>query len=120
MSDFPNTSILYDGECPVCCRKKRFLRKMDRNGQLRFSNIREPGFRSPANNIDFSILEKSIHAELADGSIVSGMDAVRAAYQAIGLEWLIAPTRWPFLRQFFDRLYCWIAKNRHAISRILH
>lgn len=80
-------------------------------------NIRDSRFQPLENGVDFPTLEKSIHAVLADGRIVSGMDAIRAAYRAIGLGWLVAPTGWPLLRPFFDGLYSRVARNRQAISR---
>jgi predicted DCC family thiol-disulfide oxidoreductase YuxK len=59
-----------------------------------------------------------VHAVSSDGTTLVGMDAVRAAYGAVGLGWLLAPTRWPGLRPLFDRFYRWFADNRQRISAL--
>jgi len=106
--------ILYDGNCPLCCRQVDFLKRRDSKERLRFSDIRS------ARNLPLPIeqLEKQIHAVLPDGSIVERMDVIRAAYQEVGLGWIAAPTGWPILRSCFDALYGMVATNRQAISRL--
>ncbi len=53
-----------------------------------------------------------LHVRTPDGRVVCAMEAVRAAYRAVGLGWLVAPTGWPGLRPVFDRLYAAFARNR--------
>jgi predicted DCC family thiol-disulfide oxidoreductase YuxK len=57
-----------------------------------------------------------IHAVLPDGSVVTGMEAFRRSYAAIGLGFLLAPTGLPLLRPLFDRAYDWFAKNRLRLT----
>ncbi|MCF7818335.1 MAG: DUF393 domain-containing protein [Kiritimatiellales bacterium] len=109
--------ILYDGNCPICCRKVRYLQKRDRAGALRFSDIRDMDFQPSTIGIPMEELEKQIHAVLPDGSVISRMEVIRAAYREIGLGWLAAPTAWPLLRPLFDCLYGLVAKYRLSISR---
>lgn len=109
--------VLYDGECPICCRKVAFLQRRDRRRRIAYADIRAPGFDPAGTGVAFEVLEKKIHAVLPDGTVVSGMDAVRAAWQAIGLGWLAAPTGWPILKPLFDALYTWVAHNRLRIGR---
>lgn len=109
--------ILYDGDCPLCISKVKFLKQRDKHARLEFCDIREKGFM-PEISISMETLSKQIHAVLRDGTIIQGMDVIRAAYREIGLGWLIAPTGWPLLRPFFDLLYAGVAKYRLQISRI--
>jgi predicted DCC family thiol-disulfide oxidoreductase YuxK len=109
--------ILYDGHCPICCKKTDFLKKRDHNERLSFANIRAQGFNPQETGVSFEQLEKQIHALLPDGTVISRMEVIRAAYGEIGLGWLIAPTGWPLLRPLFDRLYGFVARNRLKISR---
>jgi predicted DCC family thiol-disulfide oxidoreductase YuxK len=51
-----------------------------------------------------------------DGSLVRGMEVFRRAYDAVGLGWLLAPTRWPILRSIFDAGYSWFARNRLRLT----
>jgi predicted DCC family thiol-disulfide oxidoreductase YuxK len=53
-----------------------------------------------------------IHAALPDGRVVEGMAVFRRAYGAVGLGWLLAPSRWPGLRRVFDAAYRVFARNR--------
>ena len=53
-----------------------------------------------------------IHGRLPDGTWVEGMEVFRRAYGAVGLGWLLAPTRLPGLRQLFDAAYRVFARNR--------
>lgn len=112
--------ILYDGECPICCRKTAFLKKRDHKRKLRFSNIREADFQPLETGVSMKKLEKQIHAVLPDGTVISRMDVIRAAYREIGLGWIVAPTDWPALRPLFDWLYGLVAKYRLPISRLFH
>ena len=117
MEELPATRILYDGDCPICCRKIAFFKKHDTQKKLRYTNIRNADlsfFNLPVSRAD---LEKQIHAILPDGTLINRMEVIRAAYKAIGLGWLSAPTGWPILRALFDALYGFVAKNRLTISR---
>ena len=111
--------ILYDGNCPVCCRKVEFLRHRDHRSKLIFSNIREADLQFFETGIAMNELEKKIHAILPDGTLIQSMDVIRAAYREIGLGWLATPTGWPILRPFFDKIYEFVAKYRLGISRFL-
>jgi predicted DCC family thiol-disulfide oxidoreductase YuxK len=95
----------------------KFLKKHDAQGRLRFTDIRAVDFQPLKTGVSMEVLEKQIHAVLPDGSVISRMEVIRAAYREIGLGWLAAPTGWPLLRPLFDRLYGQIAKHRMAISR---
>ena len=59
-----------------------------------------------------------MHALAPDGRLLAGMDAIRAAYSAVGLGWLLAPTRLPLARRLAERAYL-AMPNRYAISRRL-
>ena len=118
MSSSPPIRILYDGNCPICCRKVNFLKKRDHEGKLCFSDIQITANLPVQTGIPMEQLEKQIHAVLPDGTIINRMDVIRAAYQETGLGWLAAPTGWPVLRPVFDALYGLVAKYRQAISRL--
>lgn len=113
MSIDPPIRILYDGNCPLCCRQVAFLKRRDPKEKLRFSDIRS------TLNLPLPIepLEKQIHAVMPDGSIVARMDVIRAAYREVGLGWIVAPTGWLILRPCFNALYGMVAKHRLTISR---
>jgi len=57
-----------------------------------------------------------IHGLLPDGTLVKGLEVFRQAYDAVGLGWLLAPTRWPILRWVSDAGYAWFARNRLRLT----
>jgi predicted DCC family thiol-disulfide oxidoreductase YuxK len=108
--------IFYDGHCPLCLAKRDFLMRRDKESVLSFADIRSPDFQSLEIPVRIEQLEKEIHCIDSDGRILRGMEVIRAAYKAVGIGWLAAPTGWPVLRPMFDALYRWVAKNRHLLS----
>ena len=53
-----------------------------------------------------------IHGVLPDGTVIEGVEVFRRAYAAVGLGWLIAPTRWPGCRRLTDLAHRIFARNR--------
>lgn len=111
--------LLYDGECPICRREVRWLRRVDRRNRLEFVDIAAPDFVAARFGLTHEAVQGALHALLPDGRVARAMDAVRAAYRAVGLGWIAAPTAWPPLRPLFDRAYRVFARNRLRIGRWL-
>jgi predicted DCC family thiol-disulfide oxidoreductase YuxK len=116
----PRLQLFYDGACPICNLEMRRLRSLDGDRRLECLDITAPGFEQPA-RLGATLLELMgrVHALAPDGRLLAGLDAIRAAYAAVGLGWLLAPTRLPLIRRLADRAYLAFARNRHAISRRL-
>jgi len=105
--------VLYDGDCPLCSREIRFLERCDRGrGRIRFEDIADPRFDPAVYGVEAGRLMARIHAVLPDGTLVEGVEVFRRAYAAVGLGWLVAPTRWWGLRRLADRAYRVFANNR--------
>ena len=112
-------TLLYDGACPICRVENARLRHWNRSaGTLSFVDISDDGFDPRPYGTSFAELMGRMHAVRPDGTLLIGMDALRAAYDEVGLGWLLAPTRWPGLRLVFDRCYLWFARNRYSISKL--
>jgi predicted DCC family thiol-disulfide oxidoreductase YuxK len=105
--------VLYDGDCPLCSREIRFLERLDRGrGRIEFEDIADASFDAGRYGLEAADLMARIHAVLPDGTIAEGMEVFRRAYAAVGLGWLMAPTRWPGLRSVADAGYRVFARNR--------
>lgn len=105
--------VLYDGECPLCSREIRFLERRDRGlGRIQFEDLSRPGFDPAVYGLEVERIMARIHGVLPDGSVVEGVEVFRRAYAAVGLGWLVAPTRWPGLRRLVDLAYRIFARNR--------
>jgi predicted DCC family thiol-disulfide oxidoreductase YuxK/ubiquinone/menaquinone biosynthesis C-methylase UbiE len=100
----------------MCATEVEGLRRRDAGGKLRLVDISAPAFDASPYGRTLDELMARMHAIDAEGRTLVGMDAVRAAYGAVGLGWLVAPTRWPGVRPLFDRLYDWIARNRYRLD----
>jgi len=105
--------VLYDGECPLCSREIRFLERRDKGrGMVCFEDISDPHFDASVYGLDADQVMARIHAVLPDGRVVEGLEVFRRAYDAVGLGWLLAPTRMPGLRSPAELAYRMFARNR--------
>lgn len=105
--------VLYDGDCPLCSREIDFLETRDRGrGKIAFEDIAAPSFDPDRYRLEPADLMARIHGVLPDGRVIEGVEVFRQAYAAVGLGWLVAPTRWPGLRSLSDRAYRVFARNR--------
>jgi predicted DCC family thiol-disulfide oxidoreductase YuxK len=105
--------VLYDGGCPLCMGEIRALRRLDRErGRISFEDIAAPGFDPALYGLSYETLMSRIHGVLPDGTLLEGVEVFRRLYSAVGLGWLVAPTRWPGLRGLFDAAYRAFARNR--------
>lgn len=113
MADAWPIRLLYDGDCPLCSREARFLARRDGGrGRIRFEDIADPGFDPGRYGLDRERVMARIHGVLPDGRVVEGLEVFRRAYAAVGLGWLLAPTRWPGVRRLADAAYRVFARNR--------
>jgi predicted DCC family thiol-disulfide oxidoreductase YuxK len=95
----------------------RSLERRDRGrGRIQFENIADPRFDPAAYGLEAREVVARIHGALRDGTVVSGMEVFRRAYAAVGLGWLMAPTRWPGLRRLADLAYRTFARNRLRLT----
>lgn len=113
--------VLYDGECPLCAREIRALRRLDRGrGRIDFEDISAPGFDAGRYGLTARDVIDRIHGVLPDGRVVEGMEVFRRAWAAVGLGWLLAPSAWPGLRRIADAAYRLFARNRLRLTGRAH
>jgi predicted DCC family thiol-disulfide oxidoreductase YuxK len=115
MTEFA-VEVYYDGQCPLCVREMRMLRRLDKRGRIRFVDITAPGFDPAAVGIAWDALMSRIHGRLADGTVVEGVEVFRRLYAAVGFSRLAAATRLPGVAQLLDLGYRWFAKNRLKLT----
>ena len=111
-------TLLYDSECPFCKLEVEWLQKRDGKWRLGAIDIAAAGFDAE----QFGLTKERVHARLhgvqADGTVIEGMAAIRAAWRAAGLGWVMAPTGWPILRWFADLGYVVFARYRVPLGRL--
>ena len=110
--------VFVDGGCSMCSREARWMRKLDRGrGRLKVTDIGSPAYFAAVPDLPVDDAMRSIHGRYPDGRVVHGVEVFRAAYAALGLGWLWAPTRWPVVRQIVDALYAVFARARYRARR---
>ncbi len=109
-------TLLYDGHCPICRHEIAWLNRLNKRGRLLCLDINHADFQAEHYGKTFADLMAEIHGVLPDGTVLKGLPVFRAAYQAVGLGWLMAPTAWPILNQLFAWLYQLFATHRLRIG----
>ncbi|MGB7085290.1 MAG: DCC1-like thiol-disulfide oxidoreductase family protein [Phormidesmis sp.] len=119
VSDNPwKINLLYDGACPLCLREVSFLQKKDAGrGLVKFTDIAALDY-NPADNsgIDFETAMGRIHAVRADGSVVKNVAVFQEVYEALGIGWMYAPTKWPIVGPIINKIYDLWADKRLAMT----
>jgi predicted DCC family thiol-disulfide oxidoreductase YuxK len=108
--------LLYDGKCPFCRREVNWLRRRDRHGAIEFEDIFGPGFDPGRYGLTQEQVNGHLHGILPEGRVVSRVDAIREAYRAVGLGWLVWPIRLPVVRWLLDFLYEHFSRNRYRLA----
>jgi predicted DCC family thiol-disulfide oxidoreductase YuxK len=113
--------LFFDGECPLCTREVALLRRLDRRGRVRFTDISAADFDPAPLGLDMSTLMARIHARLPDGRILEGVEVFRRVYEAVGLGVLARASRLPGIAALTEAAYAWFARNRlHLTGRCNH
>jgi len=108
--------VLFDGDCPLCRREVAWLRKLDRRQRLRWTDIAAADFRCEDYGRSMEQLMGALHARLPDASWVTGVEAFRRMYSAVGFAWLIAVTRLPGVSHLMEWSYRLFARNRLRLT----
>ncbi len=116
MTEPHRVEVLFDGDCPLCVREIRMLRRLDRHGRIRFTDIAAPGFDAEALGTTHAALMDEIHGRLPDGTWIRGVEVFRQLYAAVGLGPAVALTRLPGVRDALDVSYRLFAKNRLKLT----
>ena len=109
--------VFYDGDCPLCLREINMLSRLDRRSRLKFTDIAAPSFDAVATTgRSWQELMDEIHGRLPDGTMVTGVEVFRQLYGAVGLGFVLAPTRWPLIGRLADAAYTQFARNRLKLT----
>ena len=107
-----DVEVFYDGACPLCIREINMLRRWDRLGRIRLTDIAAPEFSAESIGTTQASLMARIHGRLPDGTWIEGVEVFRRLYTAVGFRWLVWPTRLPGISHLMDVGYRLFARNR--------
>lgn len=108
--------VFYDGDCPLCMREIRWLRGLDKQNKILFTDIAAAEFDAAELELDHATLMARIHGRLPDGKIITGVEVFRRMYAAVGWRWPVAMSRLPGVKQLLDLAYVVFAKNRLRLT----
>lgn len=108
--------MFYDGDCPLCRREIRLLRRLDRHGRIGFIDIAEPSFDPTTVGLSWQTLMDRIHGRVPDGTMIEGVEVFRRLYAAVGLGPLVAITRWVGISHLLEAAYGIFAKHRLRLT----
>lgn len=110
--------MLYDGDCPLCMREVNMLKERNKNyNAINFVDISSDDY-SPKDHqgLDYETAMGKIHAIMSDGTIVTNVEAFRKLYEAVGLGWVYAITRYEPVATIADAVYGVWAKYRLQVT----
>ncbi|CAN1179804.1 Uncharacterized protein At5g50100, chloroplastic [Linum perenne] len=117
-SDDWKIKMLYDGDCPLCMREVDMLRERNKSyGTIKFVDISSDDY-SPEENqgLDYETAMGRIHAVMADGTVVTDVEAFRRLYEQVGLGWVYAITKYEPIGKVADAVYGFWAKYRLQVT----
>ena len=116
MNSNPDIEMFYDGDCPLCVRETRMLKRMDRHQRILFTNIADAQFDGSCVGKTHEDLMPEIHGRLPDGSWIKGVEVFHRLYDAVGFGSLVWLTRLPLIKQALGIGYVVFAKNRLRLT----
>jgi predicted DCC family thiol-disulfide oxidoreductase YuxK len=111
-----DVEVFYDGECPLCMREIRMLRRFDRRRRIGFIDISARGFDAASIGLTQEALMDRIHGRLPDGTLIEGVEVFRRLYAAVGFAPVVALTRLPGISRLLDLAYGAFARNRLRLT----
>lgn len=76
----PQTTMYYDGSCPLCSREVAHYRRLDRDGRVRWIDIAADPGELATHDITPTLAMQRLHALDAEGRLVSGAWAFAAIW----------------------------------------
>ena len=108
--------VWYDGACPLCTREIALMRRLDRAGRIRFTDVADGAAACP---IDRAALLARFHAR-EDGVLLSGAAAFAAMWRAVPLLWPLGQlARVPLVLRGLEWAYVRFLRLRPRLQALL-
>ncbi len=104
--------VFFDSDCPLCAKEIRLLQRFDRRSRIQFTDIAASDFDASLYGLTYQDFMDEIQGRLKDGRWIVGVEVLRQLYSAVGLRWLVLPTRLPGISHFLEWCYRVFARNR--------
>lgn len=111
--------VLYDDECPMCTFQMRVLTWLDWFNVLTLLPISHARAAEVAPGLTCEDLMEAIHCLAQNGRIYRGVRCIRFVGVRLPLLLPLALVLWiPGVIWVAERIYAWVSRNRHLLSRI--
>jgi len=111
-------TLIFDGDCGFCTRSRDLLARLDRRGRLRTLPYQRAGVAEAA-GVSREDLSRAVFWDGGPGRRYWGAEAVNAALSAaLGTGLPLRLYRLPGVRRLQDRVYRWVADNRHRLPGV--
>lgn len=116
MDKSASLEVWYDGACPLCAREIALMRRLDRAGRIRFTDVAEGDAACP---LDRAALLARFHAR-ENGLLLSGAAAFAAMWRAVPLLWPLGQVaRLPLVLRGLEWLYLRFLRVRPRLQALL-
>lgn len=115
MAPYPLT-VFFDGACPICAREIALMRRLDRHGRLILCDFSSPAYDAASTGLAVADLSAIIHAQWADGRVITGVEVFRTMWEAIGWDRLVRFSRVRMIEPLMFMAYAWFARNRLRLT----
>jgi len=111
--------LLYDDTCPLCTFQMRLLTWLDWCNAFRLLPLSHPRAAEIAPHLQREELLEAIHCVSTRGRIYRGARAIRFAGLRLPLLVPLALVLWvPGVIWVAEKVYQWVARHRHVLSRV--
>lgn len=109
---------LYDESCSLCQRSKKWMMSLDWFNQVAWVSLQDYEQESNCFPFNKKDLRKELHLITSNGRVLKGFYAIRKMMLQCPL--LVIPgviCYLPFVNLVGNRVYRWVAENRHILFR---
>ena len=118
MAELSNSTVYFDGSCPLCRAEIGHYRGMDRNGALCFVDVSAPGAKGPEGMTQQRAMER-FHVRAPDGRIMSGAAAFVEVWARLpGWRWVALAAALPGALTALEFGYRLFLPVRPLLSRV--
>jgi predicted DCC family thiol-disulfide oxidoreductase YuxK len=113
----PPLAVVYDGDCGVCTRLARGLRRLDTRGTFEVVTSQAPGVQARFPWIPPDAYRDSLQLVEEGGRNWQGAAAVERILDLLPRgRWITWVFSLPFARPLAERFYRWFARNRYRLG----
>jgi len=107
-------TVIYDGECRLCCRSMSRLRRWDRHRRILALDLHSAQRAEQFPGLDVARLRGALHAVDGEGRIFTGVAAIARLGSVLpGWRWAAWLLRVPGISGMAGFVYRQVARNRH-------